>query len=224
MLSAVWAHRGWTEREAARRYDRLARAARGVVAPFAALLARAADDELRHAELCDRACLALGGTPLADPVDDPGPSDDVLLDVVVTCCLGETLNVVLLHDELATCEPALRAITRQLLADEVIHARLGWRVLEAAAAHGAAGRLGPPIERALADTLGGDPLPPRRAALLDVALTEIIVPAFAFYGIAIELSPASESPAGGSRSGGATRSGHRSPISRARGARGVPAA
>ncbi len=193
LLSAVWSHRGWSERSAACHYARLAEAARTcALAPFADELARARDDELRHAELCERTCRELGGVPSVAPPDDAplvgNGERDMLLDIAVTCCLGETLNVVLLHDELHT-HLELDAVTRELLRDEVRHARLGWDVLAAARSRGCLDWLAGPLAAALAEAFARDAgaqaalEPGRRTALRDVAVAEVIEPGLRRLGI-----------------------------------------
>jgi hypothetical protein len=190
LLAEVWAHRGWSERAMAARYRELARvAAAGPWAAVAPALAAAADDELAHAELCDEACRVLGGTPSTAGLPALEPVGDLLLELAVTCCLGETLNVVLLQDELATCEDRWRPITRRLLADELVHARLGWSVLGSAAGQYSLAYLAAPLSAVLAEAMArpsgpaGVLDPARRAALLDAALYEVVLPGLARHGI-----------------------------------------
>ena len=162
------------------------RAAPGApLAAFADRLDAAAGDELRHAALCDELAPAPwpSSVPAAPPIDDP------LLAIAVACCIGETLNVALLHHELGCCGRDERAATRALLADEMRHARLGWDVLAAAAAHADLSALAAPLAAALADARArpsdgaASALEPAdRAVLLEAAIEELIVPGLARYG------------------------------------------
>lgn len=104
-------------------------------------LARAAMDEERsHAVLCARALTALGGearAPLPDPLpriaqhDDADPIEAVLRDAISIGACSETVAVALVgaeREQAAT--PDLRDLLDRILADEVGHARLGWKLLD----------------------------------------------------------------------------------------------
>lgn len=188
LLAGVWAHRGWSERAMARQYAALATAIGGTEFEFLrpALLA-ARDDEYVHADLCDRCCVALGGTPIDAPLPPVARIDDPLLALVITC-MGETVNVVLLQDELMTSENPLQALARRLLVDEVQHARIGWEALSEAAKGGSLTRLAVPITGALADGLAREGElamldPGRRDELLRAAVEEVLLPGLVRFGI-----------------------------------------
>ncbi len=101
-------------------------------------VAEAVADELRHAELCAAVVVALGGQPVAPlpplaPVPahpEVGPLEGALRNIISVGCMAETIAVALIRAEQAELEDsALGAVLGQILADEVAHARLGWRVL-----------------------------------------------------------------------------------------------
>ncbi len=104
-------------------------------------LARAAMDEERsHAVLCARAVTALGGEALAklpDPLPrvaqhaDADEIEAVLRDAISIGACSETVAVALLaaeREQAAT--PDLRDVLDRILADEIGHARLGWKLLD----------------------------------------------------------------------------------------------
>jgi hypothetical protein len=97
-----------------------------------------ARQEVEHGLQSARVLAALGGVPVSalpplDPV--PGhapcsPLEAVLRNVISISCCGETLAVAVIGSERerAAFEP-LREILTGILADEVGHARFGWRLL-----------------------------------------------------------------------------------------------
>jgi hypothetical protein len=104
------------------------------------LVARAASDEVRHAEICRRLAVALlgeaqvprrfRGLPRIPRHEHVDPGTRVLLHVVEMCCLSETLTGVYLTEMLARAtEPVARAAVKSLLADEIDHGRVGWAYL-----------------------------------------------------------------------------------------------
>lgn len=104
-----------------------------------ALARRAVDDEMRHAELSRRMAVRYASSDLEHPsllpLDVPkhrGASDELraVLHVVGHCCLNETLASAFLEAEIArVTAPTGHAALRELLSDEVDHARLGWATL-----------------------------------------------------------------------------------------------
>ena len=99
-----------------------------------------AQDELRHGRQCAAVVHALGGEALAElpelvPVpahEDAPPLEAFLRNLISVSCLAETIAVSLIraeHEEVAP--PEMRATLATILADEVRHARFGWRVLRA---------------------------------------------------------------------------------------------
>lgn len=101
-------------------------------------IAEAIGDELRHAEQCAAVVLALGGDPVAPlpPLpevpthDDAPPLEAFLRNLISVGCMSETVAVSVIRAEQAELDgTALGSVLDRILADEVAHARLGWRVL-----------------------------------------------------------------------------------------------
>jgi hypothetical protein len=111
--------------------------------------------ELDHALLCARVVTALGGearVPLpaalaAMPVhEDASPLEGVLRDVISISCCSETVAVSLVSTEREqTGTPALKEVLERILADEIKHARFGWKLLE---------EVGPTLDSTLRKRLG----------------------------------------------------------------------
>jgi hypothetical protein len=106
------------------------------------MMARAASDEVRHAQICRRvATIALGeGAADIDPLCRGLPrvpryagaprTMRVLYHVVEMCCLNETFTGVYLSEMLhRATNPAGRAVVESLLEDEIGHGRAGWAYL-----------------------------------------------------------------------------------------------
>ena len=104
---------------------------------------RAATEEVFHAALCGDVVRAFGGDARAEaePELTPPPRhagldarERLLRNVMFVGCLSETVAVGLLTEEHALCtDPWVRGVLEVILADEVAHAKLGWRHLAAAA-------------------------------------------------------------------------------------------
>ena len=97
-------------------------------------------EERMHGTLCAAVVEALGGeatAPLsarpAFPLHlDAPPRAAVLRNLVHICCMSETVAVALIGAErLEMPEGPLRELLTRIYADEVGHARFGWRFLEA---------------------------------------------------------------------------------------------
>ncbi|MFO0550140.1 MAG: ferritin-like domain-containing protein [Polyangiaceae bacterium] len=95
-----------------------------------------AEEERRHGVLCGAVLEALGGeaTFFERPCDYPdhgvSPRLAVTLDVLSICCLSETVAVALVGAERLAMESGeLRDLLESILADEIGHARFGWRFL-----------------------------------------------------------------------------------------------
>jgi hypothetical protein len=96
-------------------------------------------DELRHGRQCAEMVHALGGEAIAelpDGLDDVPTHDDVeplegfLRNILSISCLSETVAVALIRAEKSeVTTPEMEATLDTILADEVQHARFGWRVL-----------------------------------------------------------------------------------------------
>jgi hypothetical protein len=115
-------------------------------------LARMCGEEIDHARRCARVVAAFDETPVAPlpklpPVplhEDAAPLEALLRNVVSVSCCSETTAVALVGAEhaLAGTEDLKKELER-ILADEVGHARIGWRMLDDA-----------PIDDALRARLG----------------------------------------------------------------------
>jgi hypothetical protein len=114
--------------------------AAGTPAKEQALVARMISEELEHGRLCAAVVHALGGEPIMEtgelvgvPThDDVAPVEGLLRNILSISCLSETVAVALIDAEREQAgPPELQEILTRILADEVQHARFGWRVLEA---------------------------------------------------------------------------------------------
>jgi hypothetical protein len=99
-----------------------------------------ADEERRHGVLCGAVVEALGGEargelagapPYPEHHDAP-PRAALLRNVISICCMSETVAVALIGAERLEMPEGteLRALLTRIWADEIGHARFGWRLLE----------------------------------------------------------------------------------------------
>ncbi|MDI1480129.1 ferritin-like domain-containing protein [Polyangium sp. y55x31] len=136
----TWLGRMINEHGSAPVFDGLARQleAAGVAADLVAECRTMAEEERTHGALCGAVVEALGGEARAE-VDTPrplpehrdvAPLEGVLRNVLSVCCLSETVAVAQIDAErLEMPEGELRELLTRILADEVGHARFGWRFL-----------------------------------------------------------------------------------------------
>ena len=98
-----------------------------------------ADEERRHGVLCGAVVEACGGEarariPARPPFPrhpDAPPRAAALRNLIHVCCMSETVAVSLIGAErLEMPEGPLRTLLSHIYADEVGHARFGWRLLE----------------------------------------------------------------------------------------------
>ena len=98
-----------------------------------------ADEERQHGVLCGAVVEALGGearVALAAPAAFPDHADAppraaLLRNLIHVCCMSETVAVALIGAErLEMPDGSLRALLDRIYADEIGHARFGWRLLE----------------------------------------------------------------------------------------------
>ncbi len=117
-------------------------------------LASMVTQEMDHARRCARVLGAFDEAPVARlPVlaevpwhEDASPLEALLRNVISVSCCSETVAVALVGGEReAAGTPELAAELSRILADEVQHARFGWRLLE---------RLGPGFDPRLRARLG----------------------------------------------------------------------
>lgn len=144
VLSEMWLGRAASERRVGDAFVVVERALRelGASDGLRELARRAVDDELRHAELSRIVASRYAGAELDAPpllaLDVPEhrgatESERHLLHVVGHCCVNETIATAFLEVAIAgTTAPLAAAALRELLSDEVDHARIGWAVLASA--------------------------------------------------------------------------------------------
>jgi hypothetical protein len=104
------------------------------------LIARAAADEIRHAEVCRQMAMALlggaavparyRGLPKIPAQKETSPADRALLHVVEMCCLSESITAVYFTEMISRAShPVAKAAVESLLEDEIDHSRVGWAYL-----------------------------------------------------------------------------------------------
>ncbi len=136
---ATWRARMVNEHGSAPVFEALAQqATRAGLAAVARELAGFADQERRHGALCGAVVEALGGEAVAAieaPTPVPGhhdvaPLEALARNLISVCCMSETIAVALIDAERRSMPHGpLRALLSTILADEVGHARTGWRLL-----------------------------------------------------------------------------------------------
>lgn len=154
-LGAQWGTRAAAELRVASIFAVLARELfeTGAEPPVLRICARAISDEVRHAEICRLLAERYSGHEVAWPAPGPVPmplherAPELLrptLRAVAIGCISETIASSWLEASMkGATAPIARAAVRQLLADEVQHARLGW-------AHLASSRVTQPMRSELA--------------------------------------------------------------------------
>lgn len=213
-VAEAWLFREKVEHEAAQRFARLSQLIASIDAesPVPALMARAADDERRHAALCARLAKAYGGERDHGEIRSEiaprtfAPREAALYEVVAACCITETESVATVATLLAEeSEPAVRDALHEIARDEVTHSRMGWTHLAREAQRGDVTFLSRCIPMMLAGTVtdqfsqdaSDEPaellrhgiLPRAKKRELFVgALEEVIFPGLAQLGI--DVSPA----------------------------------
>jgi len=136
-----WRERSLHEHHSAAVFSRLLPQfiAAGASLDYKAVTLRASMDELRHASLCAGIVRLLGGDPIMEadlhtaPLpehSDATPKEAALRNVLFASCLSETVSVALLSEERDLAkEPAIVSVLKQLSADEILHAKMGWSYL-----------------------------------------------------------------------------------------------
>jgi len=213
-VAESWNHRSKQEHLAVGAFCQLARelAEEGCEPVVLSLLTRAANDEVRHAEICARMWSALRGerfalarfrgTPVLPTYAEHPPATRALLHVIETCCLSETFTSIAFTEMLArTTHPAARAVVQSLLGDEIDHGRVGWAYVaeRAKTLDGVSEALPEMFVRAVGAAMkpadlnpaDDDPalerfgyLAPRTIAdICRRAVHEVVVPGFAHFGV-----------------------------------------
>lgn len=211
-MAAAWEGRAKSEAGAVNVFEHIARALELIESPVAVvrLARRAIADERRHIEIGRRVASAYRGVELPQPrrrtVRAPvyrgaGRRVQALLRVVAQCCLNETTACAYARYALSIATaPLVRAALREIVADEIDHARIGWAALAAAPAelrNEAAMWLPPVIESHLAGwhkvmvewpaPLRAHGMPSRRDAVrvVDRTLANLIVPGLIALGVPV---------------------------------------
>ncbi|HXK17606.1 MAG TPA: ferritin-like domain-containing protein [Polyangiaceae bacterium] len=138
---ATWRARMVNEHQSAQVFGALASQARrlGLAATVVEQLSEFEDEERKHGVLCGAVVESLGGearaavtTPRSLPEHaDCAPLEAFLRNVLSVSCLSETVAVALIGAErLEMPQGPLRELLSEIWADEVGHARFGWRVAQ----------------------------------------------------------------------------------------------
>lgn len=135
-LRAQWSYRARAENEASQRFRGLRGRIhlQGIGGEVHALAGLAITDEERHRAACDEEAKRWGAARqhhkavcLPAPKTGATPNRRLEFEVVTLCCIAETLNSIYLAEIVHSAKDlGLRARTREILKDEVGHARLGW--------------------------------------------------------------------------------------------------
>jgi hypothetical protein len=141
VLAERWASRAANELRTSTTFSELRRGLVLLDAPddFVNRAERAVEDEVRHAGICRHVASRYAGSAIAEPSVEPtapprfaGASEREarVLHVVLHACLNEGFAVAYLGACLsAATAPLAHAAVRELIRDEVQHARLGWAFL-----------------------------------------------------------------------------------------------
>lgn len=141
LLSEVWLARAATERRVADSFALIHGALLKLRADSAItnLAERAIDDEFRHAEICRIIASRFAGKELEAPAllelavpKHQGTQEQTrcVLWVLGQCCMNETIASGFLEAGLRCATgPMARGALRELLSDEIDHARIGWMLL-----------------------------------------------------------------------------------------------
>jgi hypothetical protein len=213
-LVDVWLGRAASERRVGDAFVvvRDALIERGAAANLIALASRAIDDEMRHAEIGRQVASRYAGTELNAPSPLPlvvphhtEASAELrpTLHILGQCAFNETFASAFLEASLArTTAPLARAALRELLADEIDHARIGWAHL-AAVGDDVRGQVAPwlvhlaktnlrmwktstrPYPEGAVFEAHGAPAEGTVQDALDAALRDLIVPGCRSLGLAI---------------------------------------
>jgi hypothetical protein len=141
-IARAWAARARNELSTSTVFASISRALVGLGAPHAIVraAATAVADEVRHAEICVHVARAYAGEPVfvapAAVVEEPAPAAGDAADltaalfVVMQSCINEGVACAYLQQCLAEATGVLaRAAVRDILEDEIRHARFGWTLL-----------------------------------------------------------------------------------------------
>lgn len=145
-VALTWAQRAQAELGAENRFQLLAEELDhlGANSLVVDLARKASADERRHAKLCSRVAQELGhptgfafveGQPNSfqkDWVGRESETNSLLCEVVLMCCITETINASLLTSIYSAAkESAYTEIIKGILKDEIKHSQIGWAHLGA---------------------------------------------------------------------------------------------
>ncbi|MCU0654267.1 MAG: hypothetical protein MUF64_02935 [Polyangiaceae bacterium] len=145
-LVDIWQARAASELRVATSFEVIAADLRVLRADplLVALAERGIDDEHRHHQLCLLVASRLKGAEVEPPEpllhavpQHPGAPERLLpsLHVLGHCVMNETFASAFLEASLAAAQgPVTQAAVRELLSDEIDHARIGWAYLASATA------------------------------------------------------------------------------------------
>jgi hypothetical protein len=136
-VALTWARRAHEELKVAMAFSILSREVleTGAAPDVLAVIARAVHDEVRHAEVCRALASRYADADVAWPTgvevetknQHPDARARVAFHLVMMCCVNEAIASVYLEKSLVDARsPCARAAVGELLADEVLHARVGW--------------------------------------------------------------------------------------------------
>jgi len=136
-IAQTWHRRAHEELKVATAFSVLCRELleTGAPADIVAMASRAVHDEVRHGEVCRSLASRYHGVelpwPPAVPIEPQPVREDLALrtalHVTGMCCVNEAVASTYLETSYAAATgPSARAALRELLIDEVEHARLGW--------------------------------------------------------------------------------------------------
>ena len=141
-VALAWRRRARNELATSTVFADVTRALVGIAAPLAIIrqAAEAVADEVRHAEICVHVaraywpeCPSPEASPVVDALAAPrgeGAELATVLYVVIQSCLNEGVASAYLQRCLTEAtSPLARAAVRDILEDEIHHARLGWSLL-----------------------------------------------------------------------------------------------
>ena len=213
--AGVWGYRAHAEAIASGRFVQLARDLTDVGAPQVVvdLAHRGSEEEDKHISLCMDLVEALGARIERPPKPDFQLGDNlvdkektVLLQMVGTSCINETVSATVLAEMMRRAEEGLVHDTiQEILRDEIDHGRMGWAFLAHFAQKNNVGFVGAYLPKlldiAVEDELFDTPDPDdpdaatmslgtlpktERSRLFVAAISELVLPGLEHFGVDIQ--------------------------------------
>jgi hypothetical protein len=210
--AGVWAFRAQAEAIASGRFVQLGRDLADVNAPqvVVELAERAAEEEARHIQICLDLVEGMGAHIEAPKTPEfrlkenlPNKQRTVLLQMVGTSCINETVSATVLAEMMRRAESGqVHDSIQEILRDEIDHGRMGWAYVAHLAQQGEVGFVGPYLpallEAAIEDELFDTPDPDdpdaaticlgtlpkvERARLFQSAVADLVLPGLERFGI-----------------------------------------